>query len=104
METDTTLLKQVLLWIVGGGGAMVIVYFVFEHSVRLDVLSPMLTRFASIVLAALLASLAFVVTVVLNYTPDPVGWQGWLEGLFAVAFVAVGGSQWLHGAKKLPNG
>lgn len=103
METDTTLLKQVLLWIVGGGGAMVIVYFVFEHSARLGALSPMLTRFASIVAAALLASLAFVASVGLNYTPDPVGWQGWLEGLFAVAFVAVGGSQWLHGARKLPN-
>ena len=101
METDTTLLRQVLFWIVGGGGAMGIVYLVFENWAELDVLSPKQKRYSSILAAALLASLAFIVSVVLNYTPDPQGWQGWLEGLFAVAFVAVGGSQWLHGFKRL---
>jgi hypothetical protein len=49
---------------------------------------------------ALLATLAFAVTVGLGYADTPVGWQGWLESLFAVGFVASGGAALLHGASK----
>ena len=104
MDIDQTLLKQVLVWIVGGGGAAALTFYVFENVKKLAALAPKPKRYASLGIAAVLAVVAYAATVGLNYSDAPAGWQGWLEALFAVAFVAVFGSQGLHGMRKLGNG
>ena len=104
MDVDTTLLMQFLFWIAGGVGAGALTYYLFENVPQLAALSPKLKRYGSLALSAVLAMAAFAAAVGLGYFDTPAGAQGWLEALFAVAFVAVGGSQWLHGARKLPNG
>lgn len=104
MDIDTTLLKQFLFWIVGGVGAGALTYYIFENVTKLDNLLPKYKRYGSLITAALLATGAYAASVGLGYFPNPAGWQGWLESLFAVAFVAIGGSQWLHGARKLGDG
>jgi hypothetical protein len=48
--------------------------------------------------------LAFVGAVALGGIDNPVTWQGWLESLFAVSFVATGLSQVIHGRAKLHEG
>ena len=101
MDIDNTMLNQVLVWIVGGGGAAALTYYIFENVKKLDTLTPLYKRFASLVVAAVLAVGAYAASVGLAYVVTPVGWQGWLEALFAVAFVAVFGSQGIHGARKL---
>lgn len=101
MDIDNTLLQQFLFWVVGGVGAGVVVYFLFENVQPLASLQPKHKRYASVALSAVVAMAAFAACVGLGYFDTPSGWQGWLEGLFAVAFVAVGGSQLLHGNRKL---
>ena len=101
MDIDTTMLNQALVWIVGGGGAAAITYFLFENVKKLGALTPLYKRFASLAVAAALAVVAYAASVGLSYVTTPVGWQGWLESLFAVVAVAVVGSQSIHGARKL---
>lgn len=93
-------LSQWLTWIVGGTGAGVITYWLMER-LALDSFAPEGKRYISLALACLLASLAYVASVVLNYSPEPADWQGWLETLFSIWFVAVTGSQAIHGRLRL---
>ena len=101
MDVDSTLLMQFLFWIAGGVGSGAVAYWLFENVSALKALSPKPKRAASLALSAGIAMAAFAAAVGLGYFDVPVGWQGWLESLFAVAFVAVGGSQLIHGARKL---
>ena len=98
---DTNALNQVLTWLFGGGGAMVATYWLMEQVPELANLQPNYKRYASLGIAALLSCLAYVFAVGLSYVDKPATPQGWLESLFAVAFLAIGGSQWLHGKRKL---
>jgi len=93
-------LSQWLLWIVGGGGSAVITYWLMEH-LPIEALSPELKRYLSLALAAILACLAFAASVGLDYRNDPGTTQAWVEALFTVAFVAVTGSQAIHGRLRL---
>ena len=104
MDIDSTLLMQFLVWIAGGVGAGAVTYYLFENVPQLASLQPKLKRYGSLALSAVVAMAAFAAAVGLGYFDTPAGAQGWLEALFAVAFVAVGGGQVLHGAKKLGNG
>ena len=96
-------LEMWLTWIVGGGGAGAITYWFMERA-NPD-LSSEGTRYASLVLAAVLGGLAFVASVGLGYIPKPPTGQVWIEQLFAVfagiAFVSVNVSQALHGRNRL---
>lgn len=103
MDVDTTLLMQFLFWIAGGVGAGAVTYYLFENVPQLALLSPKLKRYASLALSAVVAMGAFAAAVGLGYFDTPLGAQGWLEALFAVGFVAVGGSQVIHGMRKLGN-
>ena len=98
---NTGSLADFLLWVIGGGGAGVIAYWLMEHIGLLGGLSSEWKRYVSLGLAAVLACLAFVAAVALSYKDDPGSAQGWLEALFAVAFLAVTAGQVLHGRLKL---
>ena len=93
-------LREILVWIVGGGGAAGVAYWLMER-ITLPEFSSEHRRYISLALAAVLGGLAFVASVGLGYRPMPANAQGWLESLFSVAFVAVAGGQALHGRLRL---
>ena len=100
MDVDVSLLKQALSWIVAGGGAGIITYFVMENWIP-KTLSAEAKRYVSLAMAAVVAMAAFAGAVGMKYLADPVTVQGWTESLFSVAFVATGLSQVIHGRAKL---
>ena len=99
MEIDSTLLRQLLFWVIGGG-AGAITFFVMENWVP-ESWSAEAKRYLSLALAAVLAMAAFSASVALGYLPRPETAQGWVESLFSVGFVATGLSQVIHGRVKL---
>ena len=101
MNVDSTLLFLFLTYMVEGGGAGVLTYFLMEKARFLAALTAEGKRYASIAIAAILAMAFFVFAVGLQYHPRPETAQAWLEALFAVAFMATGLSQILHGRLKL---
>ena len=101
MNPDTTALQQVIFYLAGGGGAIVIAYWLFENTPWLVELAPKTKRIASLAVAATVAMLAYAAAVGLTYVDAPLNLQGWVEALFAVAFLATTGSQALHGLRQL---
>jgi len=101
MELDTTLLFQVLTWIVCGPGAGVAAYFLMEKVPALRRLASEAKRYVSLALSAAIAMVAFRFTIWMGYYPLPAAPRQWIEQLFAVSFVATGGSQIIHGRVKL---
>ena len=97
---DLTLLANVLKYLSGPGAGAASYWFMERHP-RLKALSPDYKRYTSLALAAIIAAGAFVASVGLSYAARPASAQGWLEALFAVAGVAIGVSQGVHGYKKL---
>ncbi len=92
-------LSEALTWVIGGGGAAVIAFWLME---RADPdLAPEHKRCLSLVLVSQLACVAFALSVLLGYVDEPTTTQGWIEALFSIAFVAVVGSQAAHGRLRL---
>lgn len=89
-------LPEFLLWIVGGGGAAIVAYWLMER-LPLSGLSSEVRRYVSLALSCALAWAAFGLSVVMSYSESPTTLQAWAEQLFAIAFVVVTGSQMLHG-------
>lgn len=95
-------LSEFLLWLVTGGGAGVVGYYLMDQVVKyFPNLSSELKRYLSLAIAAGLAMLAYYVQTVLAYVPSPETAQAWIEALFSVAAVAIGLSQAVHGRVKL---
>lgn len=101
MSLDTALLKNFLTYVVNTGGAAALSYFLVEKVKQLATLPSEPKRYTAMTIAATLASLGYGAMVGLSYLDTPAGAQGWLEALFAVAFVAVTGGQTIHARKKL---
>jgi len=93
-------LSQWLTWIIGGTGAGAITYWLMEK-LAAGVFTPEQKRYISLALSCVLASLAYVASVALNYSPEPADWQAWIETLFSIWFVAVTGGQVIHGRQQL---
>jgi hypothetical protein len=93
-------LADFLTWLIGGGGAAVLAFWLMEH-LPLEGLASEYRRYLSLAIAALVACAAFGISVALGYAETPVGWQAWLEALFAIIAVAIGGSQAIHGRRVL---
>lgn len=102
MQLDNTLLKQLLFWLIGGGGSGAVVYWLTEQMTLDDPWQPQAKRTLSIVLSILLSWAAYAVaTVAFNYLEQPVGWQAWAEALVAVAGFTFTASQVIHGQRQL---
>ena len=97
----TVQLGEFLTWIIGGGGAGILAFWLMENVKGLCDLGAEYKRYASLLLAGLLAAGAFGASVGLGYAVNPSDWQGWLESVFAVVAVAVGLSQVVHGRLRL---
>jgi len=100
-NVDFELLKLSLFWLVGGGGSAVATYFAVERIRVLAELQSEYKRWASLGIAAGLSMLAYTAAVGLRYVDAPVGWQAWLEALFAVGGLSAGLGQLIHGRAKL---
>ena len=90
-------------WKLKAGGGCQDIPFIspMEKVPELRDLSSEAKRYASIIIAAVLSMAAFTCSVALGYSPQPESQQAWAEALFAVAFVATGLSQVIHGRVKL---
>ena len=104
MGVDIGILAAVLSWLVAGPGAGALAFYVLERLPRFQAMQPEYKRYVSLTATAILAMAAFTAAVGLGYHAAPSGRdaepadvQGWLEALFAVAFVATGLGQIIHG-------
>jgi len=95
-------LAEILTWILSGGGAGVVSYWLMDHLAFLVMLAPQYKRYVSLALAGGLAVLGYLAAVGMGYQIAPVMVKGWIEALFSVVGVAIGLSQLIHGVKKLP--
>ncbi len=93
-------LSEFLLWLVSGGGAGIVAYWLMER-IGKNIASSEIKRYLSLALAAGLAMLAYYGQTFLGYVATPETAQAWLEALFSVAAVAIGLSQAVHGRIKL---
>jgi hypothetical protein len=97
MSVDFGTLAQFLAWVVMGPGAGALSFWVLEKLAWFQRRSAEHKRYLSLAGTTLLSMGAFCASVGLGYTTSPIGWQAWLEALFAVSFVACGFGQVLHG-------
>ena len=94
-------LVDALKWVLLSGGAGVLAYFLMGRVPELAGMQPEPKRYASWLLSAVFACLAFSLMVALGYSETPESVQGWIEQLFYYSSLAVGVSQVTHARKDL---
>lgn len=95
-------LREVLAWVISGGGAAVLGYWLMEHIPALAELQSEWKRYVAYVLTAGIAIGAYMVEYIFGYVQPPAPeWRAWVEVLFQVASVAVGLGQIIHARMKL---
>lgn len=94
-------LNELLAWVISGGGAGVLAYWLAAHWDWLQEQSAEVKRYVTLAGASLLGMLAYGASVAMLYVAAPVDARGWIEALFSVAALAVIGSQALHGRREL---
>lgn len=99
MEAIT--LQEALAWVISGGGAGVIAWFLMDKIEFLKTLGPDYKRYASLALTALLAVAGWLASIGMAYVVPPETWRGWVESVFSVIAVALLVSQGVHGAINL---
>jgi len=100
-DIDTSLLGQILAQIISGPLAGTITFWIMEKFVP-NTVPSIWRRYLSLLLPAPLAVGAYVLAALaFRYVPAPVGWQAWVETIFAVGFLATTTAQGIHGARKL---
>jgi len=95
-------LNEFLTWVLSGGGAGIVSYWLMEHLAFFVQLAAQYKRYVSLALAGGLAVLGYLAAVGMGYQVAPVEAKGWIEALFSVAGVAIGLSQLIHGIRILP--
>ena len=94
-------LQEVLVWLLQGGGAGVVTYWLMENLPFLVNLTSENKRYASLVLTAALSIGAFLIAVALRYEAQPETLKAWLEAVFRVVAMALNLSLVIHGYKQL---
>jgi hypothetical protein len=100
---DLTTLEGFVAWIISGGGAAWLSYWIMANWLLMATLSPRAKRFASLALAAALAMAGQGLAVVIGLNAIPLGGLAWVRLLFSAAAIAVIGAQAYHGQAKLPT-
>lgn len=93
--------KEGLAWVVSGGGAGILTYFLIDKVPFLAKLAPDYKRYASIAIVIVLAWGAWGLTMLMNYSPVPEDWRSLIETGFSITFVALTTSQITHGMRDL---
>ena len=96
-------LKDLLAWVVSGGGAAIVAYYAIEKVPFLVGLLPEQKRLVAIVLSASLAIGAWFAMAAMLYEPWPAGVYAWIEKLFLIGTSAFTLSQIIHGRAKLAS-
>jgi hypothetical protein len=102
MQVQT--LKELLIWVLSGGGAGILAYWLISQLDAAGLLAKWTSeavRYLSLAGAGLFAVIASIGGMALGYWAWPIGATAWVETLFSVIAVALGLSQALHGAFKL---
>ena len=94
-------LGEAIAWVLSGGGAGIIAYFVVGKVKFLKELGPDYKRYASLGITALLALAAWGAGLGMEYLKMPVDWRGWMEAAFSVIAIALFAAQGIHGAVDL---
>ena len=95
-------LKAFLWFLVSGGGAGIVAYWLMDNVAWFAGLNPKPKRWVAFALSAIVACLAFTASVFAGYSLTPVGALCWIEQLFSVATAAFGLATLLH-INKLPD-
>jgi hypothetical protein len=94
-------LAEAIAWVLSGGGAGVIAFFLVGKVKALRSLEPDYKRYASIGIAVVLALLAWGAGMGMGYLAVPIDWRGWIEAAFATIALAYVTSQTVHGVTDL---
>ena len=95
-------LRLFLTWIISGGGAGYVTYWMMEQFAVLTNLKPKPKRVVAFALSAALAMVGFGLAVAVAYIETPGTALGWIERLFAVGTTAFGLATLIH-TKDLSN-
>lgn len=93
-------LEGILTWVLGGGGAGWLAYWLIEQ-LNTGKWDPFWKRVFSLTVTGLFGVLAYGVAVMFGYRPGCSDWQSWVEQIVAVIALAITTSQTIHGALKL---
>lgn len=93
MDIDFSLLLQILIWLVVGGGAGRVAAWLTERVSWLGNLTLEYQQYARIVIAGLVAVAAYALMVRLGYQDAPENTKAWIEAIVAVLGVAVLGDR-----------
>lgn len=94
-------LVQAVAWLLTGGGAGIVAFWLMNKVGFLKDLAPDYKRYASIILVMVIAGLVWGFGMIIGYIQVPGVWQVWLEDAFAMMFIALSTSQAFHGATSL---
>jgi len=94
-------LSEAIAWVLSGGGAGLIAFFVMGKVKALKELEPDYKRYASLAITAVLALAAWGAGMGMQYLAVPADWRGWIEAAFSIIAVALVTSQGIHGAVDL---
>jgi len=104
-NVDWGLLLQGLIWLIQGGGAGVVIYYVIEKWLKPTAWFQKLTseqvRWVGIGASALLGIACYGFGIWMRYFVTPIDVREWVNHLIAVGFTSAVASQLWHGAKKL---
>jgi len=94
-------LKELLTWVVSGGGAAIVAYLLIEEIPALAALNPEPKRYVAFALSAALAIGAWFAMAGMLYEPWPLTVYEWIEKLVFIGTSAFALSQIIHAKAKL---
>lgn len=101
VDIDKSLLELVIVYVLTGGGAGGVAYWLWAFLERrfpgLADLDAEYKRYITMGLTAVVAALGFLIGVAMLYIQAPVDWRAWVETLVSVIGTALGVAQFLHG-------
>ena len=103
MVGDSPIIREWLAWLLAGGGVGVVTFWLMERVPAQWGMTPRGMRYLSLGLAPALAALAWVVSILMNYSSYPTSWPEAVEGCVGAIAVALVTSQGLHGRLRLPG-
>ena len=94
-------LQEFLRWVVSGGGAGIIAYYILSRWGWYSQQNAERKRYLAILVTFVLADVFWLAMVWAGYNAAPANALGWVEQLFLVGTTAFGLSQIVHGARDL---
>lgn len=103
---EFTDVKSVITWVIEGGGAGIISWWLFEQLVKNKTINKMKKewkRFWAVILAIFIGGIVAYVGSLLNIYPLPESLEAWLDLLIKIGLLAAAASQLAHGFTAFPQ-